>query len=123
MHSSNLLFENGILTGYLDFDMSQMNARVFDTVYLGCSQLFENYRDESRLKIWQEVFAGILYGYNELLPLNEGEIKALPSLFVFDGVLFTAFYSKIGQLEIAKNYIEMANWMHENMASVLLRII
>ena len=123
IHTSNLLFENGILTGYLDFDMSQINARVFDIVYLGCSQLVENYKDESRLKIWQEIFAGIMQGYNELVSLSEDEIKAIPSLFVFIEVLFTAFYSKIGQLETAKSCVEMTNWMHENVASVLLRII
>jgi Adenylate kinase and related kinases len=123
IHTSNLLFENGILTGYLDFDMSQINARVFDIVYLGCSLLVENYKDESRLKIWQEIFAGIMQGYNELLSLSEDEIKAIPSLFVFIEVLFTAFYSKTGQLETAKSCVEMTNWMHENVASVLLRII
>jgi adenylate kinase family enzyme len=51
IHTSNLLFENGVLSGYLDFDMSQRNVRIWDVVYLCCSQLVENYRDEARLKM------------------------------------------------------------------------
>ena len=29
-HMENMLFENNILTGYIDFDLSQINARIFD---------------------------------------------------------------------------------------------
>ena len=119
IHTSNLLFENGVLTGYLDFDMSQKNVRIWDVVYLACSQLVENYRDEVRLKIWCEIFVGILHGYSELLPLNKDEIKAIPATFIFDEVLFAAFYSKIGEIETAKCCMEMTNWLHENIYSIV----
>jgi len=119
IHTSNLLFENGVLTGYLDFDMSQKNVRIWDVVYLACSQLVENYRDEVRLKIWREIFVGILHGYNELLPLNEDEIKSIPAMFIFDEVLFAAFYSKIGEIETARCCMEMTNWLHENIYSIV----
>lgn len=118
IHTSNLLFENGVFS-YLDFDMSQRNVRVFDIVYLGCSQLVENYKDEIRLKQWREIFGGILQGYNELLPLGEDEMNAMPFLFVFDEILFTAFYLKIGQPEIAKSCEVMTNWLHENIAALI----
>ena len=114
IHTSNLLFEDGVLTGYLDFDMGQKNARIFDVVYLACSQLVENYWDTARLAIWCEIFAGIVQGYNELLPLSEKELKAIPALFVFDEVLFTAFYAKTGQPETAKSCVDMTNWLYEN---------
>ena len=119
IHTSNLLFENGILSGYLDFDMSQKNVRIWDVVYLACSQLVENYRDEARLKMWREIFVGILHGYSKLLPLNEDEIKAMPAMFIFDEVLFTAFYSKIGEIETAKCCMEMTSWLHENIYSIV----
>jgi len=116
MHTSNLLFEENVLTGYLDFDLCQRNVRIFDIVYLGCSQLVENYMDIARLAMWREIFSGVFQGYNELLPLNEEEMNAILPLFLFDQVLFTAFYLKIGQLETAKSCLEMINWMYENMA-------
>lgn len=118
MHTSNLLYENGMFS-YIDFDMSQRNVRIFDIVYLGCSQLVENYKDETLLKQWREIFIGILQGYNELLPLSEDERNAIPFLFVFDEMLFTAFYLKTGQPEIAKNCVEMTNWLHENIVPII----
>ncbi|MCL2670972.1 MAG: phosphotransferase [Clostridiales bacterium] len=116
MHPGNLLFENGTLSGYLDFDLCQINARVFDIVYLGCSLLVENYQNKTRLSLWREIFVGILQGYSELLPLQEDELQALPALFIFDEVLFTAFFADLVQLETAKNCVEMTNWLHANIA-------
>ena len=117
IHTSNLLFESDVLTGYLDFDMSQRNVRVFDIVYLGCSELVENYKDEARLEKWREIFFGILQGYSELLPLSDDELKAMPALFLFDNVLFTAFYARIGHKESMKSCLEMTNWLYENITS------
>ncbi len=120
MHTGNLLFEDGVLSCYLDFDLSQKNVRIFDILYIACSQLVEIYKDETRLKQWREIFAGILQGYNKLLPLSEEEIKSIPILFLFNEVLFTAFYLKNGEPEIAKNCVEMTNWLHDNIASPIL---
>jgi len=118
IHTSNLLFESDILTGYLDFDMCQKNVRIWDVVYLGCSQLVENYKDPERLEMWREMFTGIIQGYNALQPLSEDEMAAIPVLFLFVEVLFTAFYSKIGEMGLAKNCEEMANWLYENATQV-----
>lgn len=118
MHTGNLLYENGTFS-YIDFDLSQRNVRIFDIVYLGCSQLVENYKDKTRLKQWREIFKGILQGYNELLPLSDDEINAMPFLFVFDEMLFTAFYLKTSQSEIAKSCLKMTNWLYENIASII----
>jgi len=119
MHTSNLLFENDILSGYLDFDMIQRNVRIFDLVYLGCSQLVENYQDDARLKVWREIFFGIINGYSESLPLSEDERMAIPALFLFDEVLFTAFYLKIGQTKTAQSSKDMTNWIFKNLRSLL----
>ena len=63
MHPGKLLFDKGVFTGYLDFDLSQSNARIFDIVYLGCGLLVDNYKDETRLGQWCDIFAGIIQGY------------------------------------------------------------
>jgi hypothetical protein len=118
MHTSNMIFKDGEFS-YLDFDMSQRNVRIFDIAYLGCSQLIDNYKDEVRLKQWREIFRGILQGYNQLLPLSEDELKAVPVLFVFIEVLFTAFFLKIGQPETAESCLKMTNWLFDNMSSLI----
>ena len=115
MHTGNMLFNDGAFY-YLDFDMCQRNVRIFDIVYLSSSLLVDSYKDETRLKQWCEIFKGILQGYNELLPLSEIEIKALPPLFVYVELLFTAFYLKRDRKEIAKNCAEMTNWIYRNIS-------
>ena len=108
-HPGNLLFEDGNFSGYLDFDISQRNIRIFDICYLGCSLLVDNYRDVQRLKQWQDIFTSILSGYESVQALDDAEIEALPGLFIFDEVLFTAFFSKQNQPEIVQSCIDMTN--------------
>ena len=114
IHTGNLLFENNELTGYIDFDMCQRNIRIFDIAYLGCSQLVDHYKDAARLQQWCEIFSGMLQGYDEISPLSEAEIEAIPTLFVFIEVLFTAFFLQNDAPETAKNCANLANWLYEN---------
>lgn len=119
MHPGNLLFNNSKFSGYLDFDISQRNVRIFDICYLGCSLLVDSYKDECRLKQWQGIFSGILKGYESIQPLKDAEIHALPDLFVFDEVLFTAFFSKQNQPDLVQSCIDMTNWQYKNIDSIL----
>jgi Ser/Thr protein kinase RdoA (MazF antagonist) len=117
MHPGNLLFESGVFTGYLDFDLSQRNVRIFDIVYLGCGLLVDNYKDETRLRQWRDIFAGIIQGYAELSPLSADELDSIPVLLLFDEVLFTAFFFSIDQPVVAKSCIEMTKWLYENISA------
>ena len=114
IHTNNMLFEGSALTGFLDFDMSQKNIRIWDIAYLACSQLIENYQDEQRLKAWREICEGLIQGYGEVLPLTKEELVSLPAVFLFDVVLFVAFYSKEGQSNDAKENVKFANWLFDN---------
>lgn len=114
MHLGNLLFADGVFVGYLDFDISQINVRVFDLCYMGASMLVENYTDDARLHTWREIFAGLLFGHQKKHPLTEDEREAVPYLFVLIEVTFAAFFSQIGQTELSKSCVEMTKWLFEN---------
>ncbi|HBN86113.1 MAG TPA: hypothetical protein DDZ89_19985, partial [Clostridiales bacterium] len=115
MHLGNLLFNEGKFSGYLDFDISQINVRLLDICYLGASMLVGNYRNENRLRLWRELFSGVLTGYEQKSPLTENEKKAIPMMFVLIEVIFTVFFSKAGHAETAQNCADMTNWLYENM--------
>ena len=119
MHPGNLLFEDGRFSGYLDFDISQRNVRVFDVCYLGCSLLVGNYQDDARLGQWRAIFSGILNGYEAVQALSQDERDALPGLFVLDELLFTAFFARQGQAELAQSCVHMTNWLHQHIAPLL----
>lgn len=119
IHTGNLLFDSGHFSGYLDFDLSQRNIRIFDICYLGSSMLVECYRDEAQLSRWVQLFAAIVEGYSQILPLSPEEREAFPSLFVYISALFAAFFWKADMPEAARNCAETANWLHKNLAALL----
>lgn len=41
IHLNNMLFENKVLTGYIDFDLSQIDARIFDLCYMAVGFLID----------------------------------------------------------------------------------
>jgi Ser/Thr protein kinase RdoA (MazF antagonist) len=112
MHLLNLVFENGRFAGYLDFDISQKNVRIFDLCYLGCSMLVGNYADDVKLNQWKEIFHGVCTGYNKRICLGNEEKEAIPVMFLLIELTFTAWYTMLGQPELAQSCVHMANWCY-----------
>jgi hypothetical protein len=121
MHLGNLLFEGGRFTGYLDFDISQKNVRIFDICYMGASMLVDIYKDEGKLDGWRAVFDGVLRGYEKAQPLTEAEKAAIPGMFIAIELIFTAFFSKIGQPGTAIFCAEMTNWLFDHQDRIKYR--
>jgi Ser/Thr protein kinase RdoA (MazF antagonist) len=105
---------DGRFTGWLDFDITQRNVRLFDLCYLGSAMLVVHYKDENLAWKWKEAFRGILSGYHKKNALTHKEIKAIPNLFVIIELIFAAFYSSIGEVETSVSCIEFVNWMYEH---------
>ena len=112
VHTSNMLFEDGAFTGWLDFDNAERNARVHDLCYLGATMLVGNYRKRRRLRTWKVIFRSVLRGYDEITPLTDDEREAVPYMFVHIEMLFAAFFSKEGQAKTAKSCLRMAKWLY-----------
>jgi len=115
VHQYNLLFEGHNLVGYLDFDLAQKNARVWDIVYFACSILHDCYMSNEKLEMGYQIYHGILSGYNELLQLDKDELDAIPSLMLFDGVLFTAYFVSTNDLALAEASRLFSIWLYENL--------
>ena len=115
-HLGNLLFEDGAFTGWLDFDMCQVNARVHDICYMGACILFDddNYREENRVRQWRGIFRGMLEGYGGQLPLAENELAAVPHMFVLIELKFAAYYTREGQADTAQRCIDKAQWLFDH---------
>lgn len=115
MHLANLMFDNGELVGYLDFDICQNNVRIFDLCYMGMSLLVGEYQNAERLSIWQTIFTNIIRGYNDIIPLKPNELTAIPMLCVVIELIFTCFF---GQTETAKNCADMTEWLYNNIEKI-----
>jgi Ser/Thr protein kinase RdoA (MazF antagonist) len=121
MHLGNLLFDHGKFVGYLDFDISQKNVRIFDLCYLGASMLVDNYWKEDRFKAWCSIFDSVLEEYGNVSPLSPSELEAIPQMFVLIELTFVAFFSKVGQPELSNRCIEMTNWLYDNKERIEFR--
>ena len=116
MHLANLMFDNNLFTGYLDFDISQKNVRIFDICYLGASMLVDNYLNSERVKAWKEIFRGVIDGYQSLSRLSKNELASFYMMFVLIEVIFSAFFAQLGQKEISNSCVDMTNWLYKNRA-------
>lgn len=103
MHFGNLLFQNGDFNGYIDFDLTQKNVKVFDIAYFLVGLLQNHIDNEADRLKWLEFKNGFLEGYQELNPLLPVEIEALYPLMQAIELLFVAFFLKKGQVDFAES--------------------
>ena len=117
MHLGNMLFENGRLACFLDFDSVQVNARIFDIAYFAQSMLFinDNYKSDEFVKKWRGFFNDFLRGYQSENKLHECEIKAIHKLCGALQINFISFY--LWQEEkryLVANRADLLKWIYAN---------
>lgn len=92
VHFGNFLFEDGLFCGYIDFDLSQKNIRIFDLCYF----MMGLFSEEEKLKLtseeWFRVLDPVFAGYQEILPLTDAEKQAAPWVMAAIELLFAAWY-------------------------------
>ncbi|MCL2079735.1 MAG: phosphotransferase [Oscillospiraceae bacterium] len=111
IHCHNVLFDNGHLTGWLDFDISQRNARLFDMAYLLSGLLVGNTHSRTKIDKWRLIYHELLTGYNEINPLVDNEHDALPILMIMIELLFAWFWIGRDNIEQSETALELAKWL------------
>lgn len=114
MHLWNLLFDDGKLAGYLDFDICQRNVRIFDICYMGLSELAGKYHNADKLTEWQKLFTNIIRGYDSITSLTDDELHAIPMICVIIELTFTGFYHGLGLADQVKFCVEFTEWLYKN---------
>lgn len=72
---SNILFEDGEVSGFIDFDLSEVNVRLWDVCYCATGILSEAINEA--YEKWLDILAGILHGYNLEGKLTQEEKQAV----------------------------------------------
>ncbi|GFZ29997.1 hypothetical protein CSC2_05230 [Clostridium zeae] len=114
IHPGNMLFQNNNLTGYIDFDLSEINARVFDICYMSLSFLIDNTDDKQKTKKWFEILNNVVNGYNSVTPLSSEEKKAMPVMMLAIEMLFVAYFVNNDNTEAAEGSAKILLWLWEN---------
>lgn len=72
---SNILFSDGEVSGFIDFDLSEINVRLWDPCYCATGILSED--KSETYEIWPEILSGILHEYDSINPLTIEEKQSI----------------------------------------------
>lgn len=78
IHFGNFLFAEGSFSGYIDFDLSQRNIRIFDICYFLLGLLSQQEDLEITEEKWFGFMRDVFLGYEKVMKLSEAEKKAVP---------------------------------------------
>ncbi len=100
--------------GFIDFELSEKNVRIFDPCYAATAILSESFEagNEAKLAKWVQIYKNIITGYDDVVKLTEEEKKAIPYVVLSNQLLALAWFA--GQEKFAELYEtnkQMTEWM------------
>ena len=104
--------------GFIDFELSEENARIFDPCYAATAILSETFEEgnEDKLLTWVEVMKEIMYGYDSVVKLTDAEKNAIPYMILANQFVSTAFFAgKDKYEELYRTNKAMTEWIGRNM--------
>lgn len=111
------ILHSGSTWGFLDFELSEQNARIYDPCYAAAAVLSESFGegDHVLLSRWISIYKEILCGYNTVIPLTDAEWKAVPYILLANQFVCVAWFSEQEKYtEIYEINKRMTNWLAEN---------
>lgn len=103
VHFGNFLFQDDKLTGYIDFDLSQRNIRIFDIYYFLTGLLAKETQAPLTKNEWLEMVAAVIKGYESLCALTLQEKEAISCVMKCIEILFVAYYIRMKDINCAKD--------------------
>ena len=112
---SNIMFSNGEVSGFIDFEISERNIRIFDPCYCATGILSEADRIEGAYDQWNEILKAIINGYDKVIQLTDNEKRAIPYVIYSIQMIFIAWLpTEESYKDMAMKNREMLVWIWEN---------
>lgn len=98
--------------GFIDFDLAERNARIYDPCYAATAVLSETFGKENGG--WLEIYRDILRGYDSVAALTEEERKAIPYVILANQFVCVAWFSEQDKYrELFETNKQMTLWLME----------
>jgi len=115
----NILLDNGVISGFIDFDLSQRSIRLFDPCYAATGILSEcgafTTEGSGMAEKWLKLYRALLRGYDDTAHLTEAEKKALPYVVYSIQLICVGYFSGQEQFEqLAQTNQAMLRFLLEN---------
>lgn len=117
LHPGNIVFKEGKLTGFINFEISERNVRLFDPCYCSTAILSDSFAENNSdlLAKWPEIVACIIAGYDSISALTEEEKKSIPYVIYSIQMIFIAYCSgREKESALAEVNGKMLLWIYEN---------
>ena len=91
----NLILQASGAIGFLDFELSERNIRIFDPCYAATAILSESFHDTTlRPEAWFGILSQILHGYDSAAALTPEERQAVPYVIFAIQLICVSFFSE-----------------------------
>lgn len=114
VHFGNFLFQEGEFTGYIDFDLSQKNIRIFDLCYFLVGLLAGEEGHRPGKNEWLQMITETAAGYESQITLTDVEKEAFPWVMENIELLFTAWFTGIPDIRCAEDAAKLFHFVQEN---------
>lgn len=122
VHLGNFLFDNWKFSGYIDFDLSQRNIRIFDLCYFMLGLLSEEELLDISEEQWFDILKHFFAGYEQENELFPEEKQAVPYVMEAIELLFVAWFIEQNDLKCAEDAIKIRQFVEKN-AEKILKVI
>ena len=113
---------DGSFSGYIDFDLTQRNIRVFDLAYFLLGLLSEKENGLGK-EDWLRILDGVLKGYQRQTALTDAEKRALISVMEGIELLFIAYFLQVDDRCAAEESVKLLRFAEENEEEITRRCI
>ena len=114
IHYGNILFHEDKLSGYIDFDLSQKNIRIFDLCYFLIGLLIDHEKNKNDVAIWLHIVSRFVQGYEESMPLTPLEKESICCVMKSIELLFVAYFLDNKDEMLAQSAANMYYFVREN---------
>mgnify|MGYP000861806558 CR=1 FL=1 len=120
---SNIIFNEVEVSGFLEFEISERNVRIFDPCYCATGILSEAGEIEAGYEKWPDILRGIIRGYDKAVNLSNWEKEAIPYVIYSIQMIFIAWLLDNESYKgLAIRNREMLLWIWENRDKCFERI-
>lgn len=114
VHFGNFLFDQGKFSGYIDFDLSQRNIRIFDIAYFLLGLLSDKECNKISDQNWLIIVQETIRGYDEYITLLDSEKNILPTVMKCIELLFVAYFTNEKDSAHAKDAADIFNYVKKH---------
>lgn len=100
--------------GFIDFELSERNVRIFDPCYAATAILSETFAEdnEEKLQKWIDIYKNIIWGYDSVAKLSAEERSAVPYVILSNQLLALAWFAEQEKFrELYEVNVKMTQWL------------